>query len=99
MATPFTAGEGHAYNFGFAPGGAPQQGANVNTNNMNTNGQGIVSLEAQVVRTELGVQEVLLAVKDTTIDEAGASSASRPWRSTSQRQPAARPCPSTPRCS
>ncbi|SVA34055.1 uncharacterized protein METZ01_LOCUS86909, partial [marine metagenome] len=40
-------------------------------------GQGIVSLEAQVVRTELGVQEVLLAVKDTTIDEAGASSASR----------------------
>jgi CO/xanthine dehydrogenase Mo-binding subunit len=40
-------------------------------------GQGIVSLEAQVVRTELGIHEVLLADKDTTIEEAGASSASR----------------------
>ena len=40
-------------------------------------GQGIVSLEAQVVRTELGVPDVRLADKDTTFDEAGASSASR----------------------
>ncbi|MGF1595680.1 MAG: xanthine dehydrogenase family protein molybdopterin-binding subunit [Acidimicrobiales bacterium] len=40
-------------------------------------GQGIVTLETQVVRTELGVDEVVLRDKDTLIAEAGASSASR----------------------
>ncbi len=40
-------------------------------------GQGIVTLETQVVRTELGVSKVVLADKDTLIGEAGASSASR----------------------
>jgi xanthine dehydrogenase D subunit len=40
-------------------------------------GQGIVSLEVQVARTELGIHEVRLADKDTSIGEAGASSASR----------------------
>lgn len=40
-------------------------------------GQGIVTLETQVARTELGVSEVFLRDKDTDIAEAGASSASR----------------------
>jgi xanthine dehydrogenase D subunit len=40
-------------------------------------GQGIVTLETQVARTELGVTEVFLRDKDTDIAEAGASSASR----------------------
>ena len=40
-------------------------------------GQGIVTLEAQVARTELGVRTVELRDKDTNIAEAGASSASR----------------------
>ncbi len=40
-------------------------------------GQGIVTLETQVARTELGVHHVLLGEKDTLIAESGASSASR----------------------
>ena len=40
-------------------------------------GQGVVTLEAQIARTELGVRTVELRDKDTDIDEAGASSASR----------------------
>lgn len=40
-------------------------------------GQGIVTLETQVVRTELGVSQVFLRAKDTEIAESGASSASR----------------------
>jgi len=40
-------------------------------------GQGIVTLETQVVRTELGVSDVTLRDKDTSIAESGASSASR----------------------
>ncbi len=40
-------------------------------------GQGIVTLEAQIARTELGVRTVELRDKDTDIDEAGSSSASR----------------------
>ncbi len=40
-------------------------------------GQGIVTVEAQIVRTELGVDEVLVRDADTDIAEAGASSASR----------------------
>ena len=40
-------------------------------------GQGIVTLEAQVARTELGVSDVVLRDKDTDIAESGASSASR----------------------
>lgn len=40
-------------------------------------GQGIVTLETQVARTELGVSDVVLRDKDTLIAESGASSASR----------------------
>ena len=40
-------------------------------------GQGVVTLEAQIARTELGVRTVELRDKDTDIDEAGSSSASR----------------------
>ncbi|MYH93288.1 MAG: molybdopterin-dependent oxidoreductase, partial [Acidimicrobiaceae bacterium] len=40
-------------------------------------GQGVVTLEAQVARTELGVRTVELRDKDTDIAESGASSASR----------------------
>lgn len=40
-------------------------------------GQGIVTLETQVVRSELAVGEVILRDPDTSIAEAGASSASR----------------------
>ena len=40
-------------------------------------GQGVVTLEAQIARTELGVRTVELRDKDTDIAESGASSASR----------------------
>ncbi len=40
-------------------------------------GQGIVTLEAQIARTELGVRTVELRDKDTNVGESGASSASR----------------------
>lgn len=40
-------------------------------------GQGIVTLEAQIARTELGLRTVELRDKDTDIAEAGSSSASR----------------------
>ena len=40
-------------------------------------GQGMVTLETQVARSELGVSEVVLREKDTVIAESGASSASR----------------------
>ncbi|MDP8978112.1 MAG: xanthine dehydrogenase subunit D [Actinomycetota bacterium] len=40
-------------------------------------GQGLVTLAQQVVRTELGVQRVLLRPADTSIGSAGSSSASR----------------------
>ncbi len=40
-------------------------------------GQGIVTLEAQIARTELGVRTVELPDKDTGVAESGASSASR----------------------
>ncbi|GAA4257484.1 molybdopterin cofactor-binding domain-containing protein [Dactylosporangium darangshiense] len=40
-------------------------------------GQGLVTVMAQIVRTELGVQRVTVATADTTIGSAGSSSASR----------------------
>ncbi|MFC9972304.1 xanthine dehydrogenase subunit D [Spirillospora sp. NPDC127200] len=40
-------------------------------------GQGLVTLKAQIARTELGVQRVTIAPADNTIDSAGSSSASR----------------------
>ncbi|HTJ32859.1 MAG TPA: molybdopterin cofactor-binding domain-containing protein [Dactylosporangium sp.] len=40
-------------------------------------GQGLVTVLAQIVRTELGVQRVTVATADTTIGSAGSSSASR----------------------
>ena len=40
-------------------------------------GQGLVTLQAQVVRTELGVERVTVASADTSIGSAGSSSASR----------------------
>src|SRR5919204_257274 len=40
-------------------------------------GQGIVSICAQIARTELGIQRVEIEPADTTIDSAGSSSASR----------------------
>ena len=40
-------------------------------------GQGVVTVEAQIARSELGVSTVELRDKDTDIDESGASSASR----------------------
>ena len=40
-------------------------------------GQGLVTLQQQIVRTELGVSTVLLQPADTTIGSAGSSSASR----------------------
>jgi xanthine dehydrogenase D subunit len=40
-------------------------------------GQGLVTLQAQIARTELGVERVTVAPADTTIGSAGSSSASR----------------------
>ncbi|MFC4906018.1 xanthine dehydrogenase subunit D [Actinomadura gamaensis] len=40
-------------------------------------GQGLVTLEAQIARTELGVRKVTIAPADTTVGSAGSSSASR----------------------
>ena len=40
-------------------------------------GQGLVTLQAQIARTELGVQTVTISPADTTIGSAGSSSASR----------------------
>jgi CO/xanthine dehydrogenase Mo-binding subunit len=40
-------------------------------------GQGLVTLQAQIVRTELGVEQVTVAPADTTVGSAGSSSASR----------------------
>jgi CO/xanthine dehydrogenase Mo-binding subunit len=40
-------------------------------------GQGLVTVQAQIVRTELGVERVTIATADTTVGGAGSSSASR----------------------
>ncbi len=40
-------------------------------------GQGLVTVEQQICRTELGVERVLVAPKDTRVGSAGSSSASR----------------------
>jgi xanthine dehydrogenase D subunit len=40
-------------------------------------GQGLVTVQAQVVRTELGVSQVTIAPADTTVGSAGSTSASR----------------------
>ncbi|GAB3824005.1 hypothetical protein GCM10027610_001670 [Dactylosporangium cerinum] len=40
-------------------------------------GQGLVTIQAQIVRTELGVEQVTVATADTTVGSAGSSSASR----------------------
>jgi CO/xanthine dehydrogenase Mo-binding subunit len=40
-------------------------------------GQGIVTLQAQIVRTELGVEQVTVLPADTRVGDAGSSSASR----------------------
>ncbi|HET8641329.1 MAG TPA: xanthine dehydrogenase subunit D [Pseudonocardiaceae bacterium] len=40
-------------------------------------GQGVVTLQAQIARTELGVQRVTIYPADTTVGSAGSSSASR----------------------
>jgi CO/xanthine dehydrogenase Mo-binding subunit len=40
-------------------------------------GQGLVTVEQQIARTELGVQRVILHAKDTAVGSAGSSSASR----------------------
>ncbi len=40
-------------------------------------GQGLITVQAQIVRTELGVQQVTVATADTTVGSAGSSSASR----------------------
>ncbi|WP_245855035.1 xanthine dehydrogenase subunit D [Micromonospora wenchangensis] len=40
-------------------------------------GQGLVTLQAQIARTELGVERVVVAAADTTVGSAGSSSASR----------------------
>lgn len=40
-------------------------------------GQGVVTVQAQVVRTELGVEEVTVEVADTQVGNAGSTSASR----------------------
>jgi xanthine dehydrogenase D subunit len=40
-------------------------------------GQGLVTLQAQIARTELGVERVTVAPADTTVGSAGSSSASR----------------------
>jgi xanthine dehydrogenase D subunit len=40
-------------------------------------GQGLVTVQAQIARTELGVSQVTVATADTTVGSAGSSSASR----------------------
>ena len=40
-------------------------------------GQGVVTVEQQICRTELGVDRVVVHIKDTTVGSAGSSSASR----------------------
>jgi len=40
-------------------------------------GQGLVTVQAQIARTELGVERVTIATADTTVGSAGSSSASR----------------------
>jgi xanthine dehydrogenase D subunit len=40
-------------------------------------GQGLVTVQAQIARTELGVQRVVVLPADTAVDSAGSSSASR----------------------
>ena len=40
-------------------------------------GQGLVTVEGQIVRTELGVERVVIAPKDTTVGSGGSTSASR----------------------
>ncbi|WP_130337646.1 xanthine dehydrogenase subunit D [Micromonospora kangleipakensis] len=40
-------------------------------------GQGVVTVQAQIARTELGVERVTVAAADTTVGSAGSSSASR----------------------
>ena len=40
-------------------------------------GQGLVTVEQQICRTELGVQQVVVAPKDTTVGSGGSTSASR----------------------
>ncbi|MBV1854718.1 xanthine dehydrogenase subunit D [Catellatospora sp. NEAU-YM18] len=40
-------------------------------------GQGLVTVQAQIVRTELGVEQVTIAPADTNVGSAGSSSASR----------------------
>ncbi|MEV4512113.1 xanthine dehydrogenase subunit D [Dactylosporangium sp. NPDC049525] len=40
-------------------------------------GQGLVTIQAQIVRTELGVEQVTVATADTSVGSAGSSSASR----------------------
>jgi xanthine dehydrogenase D subunit len=40
-------------------------------------GQGLVTVQAQIARTELGVERVVVAPADTTVESAGSSSASR----------------------
>jgi CO/xanthine dehydrogenase Mo-binding subunit len=40
-------------------------------------GQGLVTVQAQVARTELGVERVVIATADTSVGSAGSSSASR----------------------
>jgi xanthine dehydrogenase D subunit len=40
-------------------------------------GQGLVTVQAQIARTELGVERVTVAAADTTVGSAGSSSASR----------------------
>ncbi|WP_346261775.1 xanthine dehydrogenase subunit D [Plantactinospora sp. ZYX-F-223] len=40
-------------------------------------GQGLVTVQAQIARTELGVERVVVATADTTVGSAGSSSASR----------------------
>ncbi|MGH3588928.1 MAG: molybdopterin cofactor-binding domain-containing protein, partial [Pseudonocardia sp.] len=40
-------------------------------------GQGLVTVEQQIVRTELGVQRVVVAPKDTSVGSGGSTSASR----------------------
>lgn len=40
-------------------------------------GQGLVTVQAQIVRTELGVEDVLVETADTNVGSAGSSSASR----------------------
>jgi xanthine dehydrogenase D subunit len=40
-------------------------------------GQGVVGVQEQIARTELGVEDVVILAADTTIDSAGSASASR----------------------